>query len=419
MRIGVVIGRIGGIDGVALETEKCITVLKSLGHEVCIITGELETPMTNVTMLPELSFSHPLCEAAQRDAFLEQQADEEEFVKRLKKEASYIALQLEKWISDEKIEVLFTQNALALPCHLQMGMALRDVIEKTAIPTVAHNHDFYWERGDRYNTSYPLIENIKKECFPPILPSIKQAVINSYSKNQLKSKFNVDSVILPNVMDFNKPFAEFDDYNSDLPHALGFTDDDIPLFQITRIVSRKGIETAISLVERLKDKRVKLYITGYDKDLGQVYSAGLKEQVQRLHLEKQVFFVSHLFDNVRKMDGEQKIYSLADAYAYCRATTYFSTYEGFGNAFVESVIAKRPVFVNNYIPVYWPDIGSKGFKTVQIENGELTDEAVKAISRIINSKDECEEIGEYNYALGKEHFSYEVLKELLAKLFTF
>ena len=42
MRIGIIIGRIGGVDGVALETEKWIEVLKKLDHEVFIMSGEFE-----------------------------------------------------------------------------------------------------------------------------------------------------------------------------------------------------------------------------------------------------------------------------------------------------------------------------------------------------------------------------------------
>ena len=34
MRIGIIIARIGGIDGVALETEKWIEVLRKMGNEV-------------------------------------------------------------------------------------------------------------------------------------------------------------------------------------------------------------------------------------------------------------------------------------------------------------------------------------------------------------------------------------------------
>ena len=109
-------------------------------------------------------------------------------------------------------------------------------------------------------------------------------------------------------------------------------------------------------------------------------------------------------------------YSLSDAYAHANACTYFSTYEGFGNAFVESVLAKTPVFVNNYKPVYMPDIGSKGFKTVMLEDNVLTDEAVEQMKEIIYKPELNKEIGEYNFELGKKHFSYGVLQEKLEEL---
>ncbi len=419
MRIGIVIGRIGGVDGVALETEKWITVLQRLGHEIEIITGELEADMDNVTMLPELAFCHPQCERGQQDAFFAQELTEDDLLEGLRREAAYIEKELEKWMIDKKIDVILTENATALPCHLQMGIALKDLLERTKIQAVAHDHDFSWERGDRYATRYEKLAAIRDEYFPPRLPNLKHAVINTYCQQELKKRFGTETIVVPNVMDFEIPFGQMDDFNGDLPEVLGFSDDDIPLFQITRIVRRKGIETAIDLVHRLQDKRVKLYITGPDKDMGQKYSAELKEQTKSLGLENQVFFVSEHFDNVRRTEGDKKIYSLADGYAHCRAMTYFSTYEGFGNAFVEALVAKRPIFVNNYEPVYWPDIGSKGFKTVQIDNSDLTDKAVEDVRRIINSPKECAEIGQYNFELGKKHFSYDVLEELLKELFTF
>ena len=103
------------------------------------------------------------------------------------------------------------------------------------------------------------------------------------------------------------------------------------------------------------------------------------------------------------------IYSIEDAYVHARACMYFSDYEGFGNAFVEAVVAKKPIFVNNYKPVYWPDIGSKGFEAVMIENNVLTEKAVSEMKEIISSPKRCREIAEHNFKIGKEHFSYEIL----------
>ncbi len=51
-----------------------------------------------------------------------------------------------------------------------------------------------------------------------------------------------------------------------------------------------------------------------------------------------------------------------------------------------------------------------------IDDNVLTDEAVAEIDEIIHSPKLCKEIGEFNYKLGKTHFSYEVLEELLDEL---
>jgi glycosyltransferase involved in cell wall biosynthesis len=220
-------------------------------------------------------------------------------------------------------------------------------------------------------------------------------------------------------MDFDKPFAEPDDYNKSLRRDLKIREKTLALVQPTRVVRRKGIETAIQLVQELNDKNIKLIITGShaDDDLGRYFS-DLMELIHKLNLSRQVYFASERIRNVRyRTPDGHKVYNLSDIYAYARACTYFSTYEGFGNAFVETVLAKRPIFVNNYLPVYWPDIGSKGFKTVMLEGNNLTAEAVEQIKEILYDENLSREIGEHNFALGKKHFSYDVLREKLSDLF--
>jgi len=110
------------------------------------------------------------------------------------------------------------------------------------------------------------------------------------------------------------------------------------------------------------------------------------------------------------------MFSLSDAYARATACTYFSRYEGFGNAFVEAVLARRPVFVNNYEPVFMSDIGSKGFRTVMIENGNLTDDSVKNMAEVLYNPELAREMAEYNHILGQKYFSYDTLKEKLEEL---
>lgn len=418
MRIGFVIGRIGGVDGVALETEKWIRVLDRMGHSPVVLTGELEAPLPNVTLLPELAFSHPDCVWGQEMAFFEQTEDERILAARLEREAAHIEEGIRAWIRDEQIEALVIQNASCLPCHITMGMALRRVMEDTEIPSIAHDHDFAWERGERYQSGYECVQNIIASCFPPRLPNLEHAVINSYSKELLARRFCIDAILVPNVMDFEEPFGGRDDYNRELSRALACDPDDILLFQVTRVVRRKGIESAIELVHRLANPRVKLVLTGPSTDdRNGAYGHSLEQLAGRLGIENRVLFAGSRFSNVRgQSNTNEPVFSLSDAYAAATACTYFSSYEGFGNAFVEAVVARKPIFVNNYKPVYWPDIGSKGFRTVQIEDNRLTKDRVAAIGSLLDHPDQLASIGDHNHELGRQHFSFDVLERHLAEL---
>jgi len=422
VRIGIIIGRIGDIDGVSLETEKWIHVLRRMGHDLYIIAGRYTAHLLDAekeTHLPMLSFFSPECEWEQKRAFFYPDEDPAELLHHLEHASEVVAIQLFKWIMSSGIEVLLCENAAALPCHLSMGMGIKKLVENTGIQTVCHDHDFWWERGDRYKTPHQSVEEIVKSTFPLQIPHVRHAVINSDARETLRTRYNIDSVIVPNVMDFGAPYGVEDDYNRDLLAAIGLQEDDIPLFQVTRIDKRKGIETSIELVDRLEDRKVKLVITGSradDERFG--YFRFLLELIQEKKLDDRVFFgyrriLPHRGVNLQ---GE-KIYSIPDAYANARACTYFSTYEGFGNAFVECVLSKTPIFVNNYKPVFWSEIGSKGFKTVMIEDNTLTDNAVAEIDRIIHDEKLCSEIAEFNYELAKKYFTYDVLEEKLRDLF--
>jgi len=421
MRIGIIIGRIGGVDGVALETEKWIDVLKRMGHDIFIISGQFQNwdfDPEHDTLVVEMSFFSPESYWGQKKAFFHPDANIDELLEHINLYSNIIADKIVDWVREKKIDVVISENASALPAHLEMGRGIAIAFEKLGIPIIAHDHDFAWERGDRYISPHEPINKIVEETFPLRIPNSFHAVINTPAQEILKKKYNLDSIVVPNVMDFNMKFGIPDQYNKNLPRDLGLSSENKLLFQVTRIVRRKGIEVAIQLVERLKDKNVKLVITGdYKDDAGSIYYNELINLIHQLKVSNQVVFASHLIHNkgLTGRSGEGK-YSLSDAYANATACTYFSTYEGFGNAFVEAVLAKRPVFVNNYKPVYWPDIGSKGFKTVMLEDNNLTDDKVEQMRQVIYNDKLNREIAEYNFKLGKKYFSYEVLEEKLRQL---
>ena len=420
MKIGIIIGRIGGVDGVALETEKWIEVLEKMGHEIFIISGQFEGRKMNCeneTRVLEMSFFSPESYWEQKKAYFHPNFDQEDLLEHLFLYAKVIKDKLIDWVHKHGLDLIISENASALPSHVSMGLGIKNAVEELGIPTITHDHDFAWERGDRYVSPHPKINELVKETFPLRLPNSYHAVINIHAQNTIKERFNRPAVNVPNVMNFDLPFGELNENNKNLLYDLNLDKNDILLFQITRVVKRKGIETAIDLIDKLQDPRIKLIITGnYADDAGNLYYMKLVEQIHELKLSKQIRFAYQDFSNKGLSGQASKNYSLSDAYAYARACTYFSTYEGFGNAFVEAVLAKRPIFVNNYKPVYWPDIGSKGFKAVMLEDNILTDTAIKDMHEVIYDIKLNKEIAEYNYQLGKKYFSYDTLEEKLQEL---
>ena len=414
MRIGIIIGRIGGVDGVALETEKWIDILKKLGHEVFIMSGEFESWIMDYErdyLFPALSFFSAEAEWEQRKAFFEPDKDPEPLLAHVEKWSTMIEGVLLQWVNNKKIDVILSENASALPCQLSMGIAIKKLIKNTGLPIVTHDHDFHWERGERYMSSHPEINQYVDDNFPLLLPNVKHAVINTFGVETFKKRFHIDATLVPNVMDFNRVYGVPTPENQFFLKDVGVKKGEIALLQVTRIVRRKGIETAISLIDKLNDKKLKLVITGNNHDdENKEYFNELIDQIHKLNLSRQIVFASH-----KVLDHKD----LSDVYAHGRACTYFSTYEGFGNAFVEGVLAKKPIFVNNYKPVYMQDIGNKGFETVMIEDSHLTNEKVQQMSDIIYDPKRCKEIGEFNFELGKKYFSYDVLEEKLNALFTF
>ncbi len=424
MNIGIIIGRIGDVDGVALETEKWIHVLQRMGHEIFILSGIFKGQVVapeRQTLLPILSFFSPECEWEQNRAFFFPPDDPDELLTTIDDNAHRVSTAIFGWVLRNKIDVILTENCTALPCHLSMGLGVMMALENMHIRVVTHDHDYAWERGHRYDSPFREIKTMVKETFPlQNGPNVRHAVINSAARQELEDRFGILAMVVPNVMDFERPFGLVDDYNKDLLSQIGFQRNDKALFQITRIVARKGIEVAIDLVSRLDDPKIKLVITGSAvDDPRKGYYKQLVDRVESQGLGNRVRFAYHrILSNRGRTPKGDKRYSLSDAYAQAVACTYFSTFEGFGNTFIEAVLAKRPIFVNNYKPVFWPDIGSKGFECVMLENNELTDEAVGRIDEVLRDEKLQTEIAEHNFELGRKHFSYEVLERKLEVLFS-
>ncbi len=408
MNIGFISTRLAGTDGVSLETAKLATILERMGHTIYYCAGELEPDGPPGLLVPEMHFTHPEAKAIHDAAFIGPASTD--LRDRVTTMAAGLKTHITNFVSQYALDVLFPQNALAIPMHIPLGVALTDYIAETDIPTLAHHHDFYWERQRFANCAIP---DILERAFPPDLPSIRHLVINSLARDALETRKGITATLLPNIFDFATPPPTPDDFVSDIRPALGLAPDDRVILQPTRVVPRKGIELAITLLQRLDDPRNKLLITHHAGDEGLGYLHQLMAQAEKANVDLR--YVAEQFAPARDVAADgTKTYSLWDAYPQADFVTYPSYVEGFGNAFVEAIYFSRPLLVNRY-PVYEADIGPLGFRCVEID-GSITDTAVSDVQRLLDNPDLRAEVTAHNYAVAQKHFSYEAVMPTLEKL---
>jgi glycosyltransferase involved in cell wall biosynthesis len=407
MNIGFVSGRLAGTDGVSLETAKWAEVLRRMGHQVFYCAGELEEDGPPGLLVPEMYFHTEDADWIVDHAYgtMEAHPDLRPKIDR------YVALfteSLHEFIAAFDLDLLIPENALTIPIQIALGVALTDVIADTSIPTIAHHHDFYWER-EVYKTN--CIPDILERCFPPALPSVRHVVINSLAQRDLKARRGLDAVVVPNVFDFGRAAPKIDSYSADLRAAIGLGEEDVLLLQPTRIIRRKGIEMAVELVGRLDDPRCKLVLS-HATDVDPSYLAELRALAEEWRADLRVPIDQ--IDSVRRREGGRKVYGLWDVYPHADFVTYPSLYEGFGNALIEAIYFRLPVLVNRY-SVYEADIRPLGFEFVEL-SGAVTDEAVEAVRDVLEDKQRREAMVHRNYELAARHFSYDTVEERLRPL---
>jgi len=408
LRIGFVSTRFAGTDGVSLETAKWASILTALGHICVYFAGELDRPPDRSYVVEEAHFQHHDIQILNDDLFNDQirQAKTTEHIHQLSR---HIKQHLYRFQTRFELDILIVENALSIPMNIPLALALTEFIAETRIPTIAHHHDFYWERK-RFSVN--AAQDYLHASFPPTLPSIQHVVINSFAARQLALRTGANSTLIPNVMDFEHEPPPPDGYADDLRVELGISEDQTFILQPTRIVPRKRIEHAIELTRRLNDHSI-LVISHQSGDEGSTYEKYLRNYAGILSTN--VIFGSDIIDHHRgsRPDG-RKCYSLGDAYQKADLITYPSTVEGFGNAFLETIYYRRPIVMSNY-EIFKTDIQPKGFRVIGFDDF-IGDDTVELAQNVINDPSLAEEITEHNYQLGKRFFSFTVLEQLLVSL---
>jgi len=404
--IGFVSTRFAGTDGVTLEASKWAEILKRNRHNCYWFAGELEREPEKSFFVPEAHFQHEQNRWINERIFGTEGRDIS-VTKLIHNLRSYLKAQLYNFIGQYKIDLLIAENVLTIPVQIPLGLAVVETIAETQIPTIAHHHDFYWER---IRFSINAVNDYISMAFPPNLSHIEHVVINSAAREELAHRRGISSTIIPNVLDFENPPIIDKRRCEAFRESMGLTRDDIIILQPTRVIKRKGIEYAIGLVKALGDSRYKLVISHEAGDEGFEYLDWVQEYAcdQGVDLRLVTTRISDPWsDNI----NQKNHYSLWDIYPHADFITYPSIIEGFGNAFLEAVYFKKPILINRY-DTFVRDIEPLGFD-LAVMDGFLTRKTIQKVREILESPGKREKLVNKNYEIAARHYSYSVLKKRL------
>ncbi|RKX56059.1 MAG: glycosyl transferase family 1 [Thermotoga sp.] len=448
--IGICHYKVGGTDGVSLEIDKWKKVLEKMGYEVYLCAGS--SGSEEGFLIEELYHHREDIERISKNAFFKfiDYANEIEFKEEIYELAKKIENALKSFIKKRSIDLIIVDNIWSIGANLPAAVALTEVVKDLGIPAIGHHHDFYWERVNNNAPTCGAAEGIIEHFLPPKNPLIKHVVINSLAQKELFTRKGIESIIVPNVFEFDGASWTQDEYNEDFRKAIGIKEKDIIVLQATRVVKRKGIELAIDFVkevsrpkytEKIKkkglyngkefddDSKIVLVMAGYSEDKTESYLNLLKKKVKEEGIEAR--YISDIIGASRGLRNGKKIYSLWDTYIFADLVTYPSLHEGWGNQFLEAIRARLPIVLFEY-DVYKSDIKERGFDVislgdkimgrdgrglVKIKHESLVESACRAVDYLTNAHLRAKMV-EHNFDLGRRYYSLQALEDYLREIFS-
>ena len=442
-KIAIVHYRVGRTDGVSLEIEKRKTILQNLGHEVRLISGPVQTGADLI--IDELEFDNEVISGIKEQSFTyfnRREKNPAQLMIRIQEISDIIEDKFLAYHEEEQFSAVLLHNIFSHGRHIAAAAAFTRIAEKIEIPFISTNHDYYWEREEYLDPASKEISHFLNEYVPPSLRNIQHVSINTPARIALLEKRNIDSIVFPDIFDFEQPPWVKDRFNADFRKTFKIKENDLLVLQATRIVARKGIEIAVDFVTKLDSMKavligktlyngrvldhssdIVLVLAGYAEKSASDYLSLLKTYIKGKGLK--VRFIHKSIAHKRSDEENDKIYSLWDAYAHADLVTYPSLFEGWGNQFIEAVFARRPVVLFEY-PVFRADIRQEGYSYVSlgdkyhIDDCGLakidSDKLKKSVNEVVSMLADASKtplLLENNSTIGESYHGYKVLSKFL------
>jgi glycosyltransferase involved in cell wall biosynthesis len=282
--------RLGGSDGVSIEAAKWQWALGQLGFTTVTVAGE--GPVDH--LLPGLSIG-----------------------------AEEPPTRGELTAAVEGADLVVVENLCSLPLNRPAAELVAGVL--AGRPALLHHHDLPWQRPQFLD-----------DPAPPTDRRWSHVTINELSRDQLgvrgiPATTVYNSFVVPSVAGESDESDNRVHLRQSLRNALGVGDEGRLVLQPTRAIPRKNVAGGLNVAAELGAVYWLLGLTedGYGPELGALVAAAECPVV------------------LGSPDGVPD-FTIHDAYQACDVVALPSTWEGFGNPTIESVVHRRPLVIGNY-----------------------------------------------------------------------
>jgi mannosylglucosylglycerate synthase len=283
--------RLGGTDGVSVEATKWEWALRELGFVSRRVAGELADGLRpDDTWLPFLAIDPVEGARTEPDAL-----------------AAAVA----------GSDLVVVENLCSLPLNETAARTTAEVLDRHDGRVLFHHHDLPWER--------PHLAHL--DAFPPRRPNSIHVTINDAAARALAER-GIDAVTIRNAFDLDPAPGD----RVTTRASFGFSEHDTVVVQPTRAIPRKEVARGLRFTEdvgRMLGTPAIFWLTGPAED-------GFGPELERVTAAAKVPV------------ARGRAPSTADMYAASDAVVFPSSWEGFGNPVVESVVAGRPIAVDRY-----------------------------------------------------------------------
>jgi mannosylglucosylglycerate synthase len=202
-------------------------------------------------------------------------------------------------------DVVVAENICSLPINADAYTGVAEAIKGR--PAILHHHDLAVQR-----------QHLAQHGAPPQDPMWQHVTINELSRHQLAA-FGIEATEITNHFDFDPPEGA----RAAMRTAIGVRPSAVLVVHPVRAIPRKNVAAALRLAERM----------------GAVYwLVGGAEDGFAMELD---MLLTYARTGVRQ--GVPEGFSIADVYAAADVVVLSSTWEGFGNAAIESIAFRRPL----------------------------------------------------------------------------